>query len=352
MSGKVQSGMHPDAESLNAFAEQALAGQEREQIAAHLAVCPHCREVVFLAQSASAELEPAMVAAVAMPHNAKRTPWYRNLRLAWIPAAALAMGISIAFFVHTRREEPARQVAQVERQGTPVVSVTRSLPQQPAAEAAKKATPEQKRIPLAPKDVEPMVSALPQPANAPRGLSEGALQSSVDGLKPASEVAQAEKSQEYVRADSVKQVDANASEPALQASVAEPTASAPAMQLETASAKLANSSARREQGSSLAMLKLKQAGLPSGLVAVSRAASQQNVLAVDKDGGVFLSTDAGGHWESIGRQWNGKAVAVRTAPQIQGAATGGAKSSQVGFELVNDEGQVWASADGRNWNPK
>jgi hypothetical protein len=352
MNGKIQSGTHPDAESLNAFAEQALAGQEREQIAAHLAVCPHCREVVFLAQSASGELEPAMVVTAAMPRNVERTPWYINLRLAWIPAAALAMGISIAFFVHTRREEPARQVAQIEKQGTPVVSVTQSLPQQPAAEAAKKANPVRRRIPVTPKDVEPMVSALPPPANAPRGMSEGALQGPVDGLKPASQVAQAEKSQGYVRADAMREVTVTAAEPALEVTAARSAAAAPVMQLETASAQLAKSSARREQSSSLAMLKLKQAGLPSGLVAVSRASSQQNVLAVDKDGGVFLSTDAGGHWESIGRQWNGKAVAVRTAPQIQEAATGGAKSSQVGFELVNDQGQVWVSADGRNWNPK
>ena len=57
--------MHPDAESLNAFAEQALGEQEREQIVAHLAECGRCREVVFWRGSGAEEMAPELAAAAA-----------------------------------------------------------------------------------------------------------------------------------------------------------------------------------------------------------------------------------------------------------------------------------------------
>ena len=62
MNQNPQLDFHPDAESLNAFAEQALGDRERGQIVEHLAVCSRCREVVFLAQEAAVEMEPAVAA--------------------------------------------------------------------------------------------------------------------------------------------------------------------------------------------------------------------------------------------------------------------------------------------------
>jgi anti-sigma factor ChrR (cupin superfamily) len=52
MSERLQSGLHLDAEILNAFAEGALPAHKREQALAHLAVCADCREIVFLAEQA------------------------------------------------------------------------------------------------------------------------------------------------------------------------------------------------------------------------------------------------------------------------------------------------------------
>lgn len=49
---------HPAAESLSAFAEQALEERERGEVLKHLAVCGHCRQVVALAREA-AEVEAA-----------------------------------------------------------------------------------------------------------------------------------------------------------------------------------------------------------------------------------------------------------------------------------------------------
>src|SRR3954471_16093996 len=44
-----EAGAHPEAELLNAFAENALASKERESVLTHLAVCANCREIVSLA---------------------------------------------------------------------------------------------------------------------------------------------------------------------------------------------------------------------------------------------------------------------------------------------------------------
>jgi len=42
-------GGHIDANLLTAYAEQSLDVRERESVAAHLALCSDCREILFLA---------------------------------------------------------------------------------------------------------------------------------------------------------------------------------------------------------------------------------------------------------------------------------------------------------------
>lgn len=49
---------HPDADLLTAFAEQSLAGRERDLVMQHLAVCGDCRDVVTLALPASEITSP------------------------------------------------------------------------------------------------------------------------------------------------------------------------------------------------------------------------------------------------------------------------------------------------------
>ncbi|MGA8214473.1 MAG: YCF48-related protein [Candidatus Sulfotelmatobacter sp.] len=49
---------HPDADLLTAFAEQSLAGPERDHLLEHLARCGDCREVVLLALPPEVELPP------------------------------------------------------------------------------------------------------------------------------------------------------------------------------------------------------------------------------------------------------------------------------------------------------
>ncbi len=111
MNANSQLDFHPDAESLNAFAEKALSERERGQIVAHLAVCGRCRQVIFLAGQAAPELE--MAAAAASAHSARRSgSWLSGWRVAWIPAVALASAAALIVLVHVRHVEPSAEMAK------------------------------------------------------------------------------------------------------------------------------------------------------------------------------------------------------------------------------------------------
>jgi len=97
--------------------------------------------------------------------------------------------------------------------------------------------------------------------------------------------------------------------------------------------------------------RVKPAELPSGLPAVSTVKARGSSLAVDRTGAVFLSGDLGNHWESVAKQWSGRAVAIRVEPAV-GTNESAQRSPAVVFEIVNDQGQVWVSADGRIWKAK
>jgi Putative zinc-finger len=367
MSGNAQFDLHPDVESLNAFAEQALAGQERERMMAHLAMCSRCREIVFLAQK---ELEPKQAAAATAP-TVERGPWFRNWRLAWIPLGALAAGIAVVYVTHTRHEESARQMAVVERQTSPV-KITPQMAPLPEESA--------KRGETARKQARPEVAQAPPPApaaNEPAGALQKSLattKTAADELKAAPErtvVLKQPEPREVARetAPMAKRADKASGENPTRERDQALGAFVPMTQNEAAAASPAVRTFGVEglKPTSRAAYVAGQTGLPSGLAAISTAIAMRNVLAVDKAGGLFLSTNGGAHWENIGRQWSGQAVAVRTRKELKGnsdaadagaadagaanagAAAAGGGSSQAGFELVNDQGQVWVSPDGRTW---
>jgi hypothetical protein len=106
--------------------------------------------------------------------------------------------------------------------------------------------------------------------------------------------------------------------------------------------------------------------LPSGLPAVSIAEAEHCMLAIDREGALFLSQDSGNTWEHVDRQWTGRAVMVRVhadstaasgaapAAQLQAAPAnpGAAPSPPPLFEILNDKSQLWLSTDGKIWLPK
>lgn len=96
---------HPDADVLNAFAEQALAASEREGVLQHLALCTECREVVALALPEIHTATPPMEGergvvetGVLAQHKANRFSW-ASLNWAHLRWATLAAGIAVAVLV-------------------------------------------------------------------------------------------------------------------------------------------------------------------------------------------------------------------------------------------------------------
>jgi photosystem II stability/assembly factor-like uncharacterized protein len=147
------------------------------------------------------------------------------------------------------------------------------------------------------------------------------------------------------------------------------TASAPRVEMKAAPPGSAGLTAQPPMAVTLAARKPNTANLPSGLIAVSTATAQHRTLAIDQAGALFLSEDSGQHWESVVRQWDGRAVEVRVKPlwnRFDAASAPGEAAlhgtSQPAaanppppsppaavFEIVNDHGLIWASADGKTW---
>lgn len=107
--------------------------------------------------------------------------------------------------------------------------------------------------------------------------------------------------------------------------------------------------------------------LPSGLDAASVASANHRTLAIDSGGAVFARDDSGATWQRVVPRWTGRAVSVHslatpdntavaapnTSPPAQSAEAPPPGSPSVGlFELVNDKGMIWLSADGLTWSAK
>ena len=63
-------------------------------------------------------------------------------------------------------------------------------------------------------------------------------------------------------------------------------------------------------------------------------------LAADTAGALFLSVDAGRHWQPVAAAWPGKVAQLRLAP------------APSVFQLLTTTGAVWLSPDGLHWQPQ
>jgi hypothetical protein len=453
MNSNPQFDLHPDAESLNAFAELVLPEREREQVLTHLAACSRCRQVVHFAQDAASASEmneaaayrqemdsaeefgfaAAMVAAPAMPaamgpaedRNAGPQSgwWSRRWRIAWVPSAALAAIIGLVIFVHIRQTRLGSEAGSVVAKVAPQPEFKQSPPQQqqgaaeppPAGKAvaavakpavqfgramagAKEASSTPASAPFEALSAEAAPPAPPQVATGEMETSSSEF-NQVKSLQQAQRQAaaaqanaaifnQAVPGPAAVRTDHVTSArsfdaaDANAapamargkvvgvqSSPSASASAVAPPAALKSESLGSFEVSAQNI-ADRPSGI-MANRKAKTFMLPSGLSAVSIVASQQNTLAIDKLGKVFLSQDSGSHWEPVTRQWSGRAVTVRiqhdlepNATPAEGSHAGGAQNvshesttdalaaPHAIFEIVNDGNLVWVSTDGKTWKAK
>jgi hypothetical protein len=368
--------LHPDAESLNAFAEQALAAPEREQVLVHLARCSRCRQVIFLAHQAAADAETSAQVAAARP-TTQPGMWFLNWRFAWVPAAALAAALALVVTFHPRHTAPAPEMAKL----TPLSESTAPVPQEQAATgAAHNPAPALVKKSIA-RDVELgahrgpaenlALEAAPSAASTAEsgeiaGSSESSHAVTTLSVESASQPVAAAHYQPEPAAAAVQQ-DQQQFSGTLSAGSAAPPVSLKSMQAEAYTAharrQAASAGPRRPQQSAPAAsfdmntqqqlpeltdsLKARKANppkLPSGLAVVSTAIAQNLVLVIDQTGALFLSGDSGQHWEQVARQWTGRAIEVRAKTGLSSnAAPAG------GFELKNEAGSIWASVDGKTW---
>ncbi len=414
---------HPDAESLNAFAEKALPERERGQIVAHLAECSRCRQVIFLARQAAADLEAE--AAVSAAQSAGRSgSWFSGWRLAWIPAAAV---VGLAVLVHGRHEETGPEMARAVPQINPQEEGSVAKPATTERELAKKA-----HAPVSSADEKrPEIKIESAPAGAAYAPgSEGAASPSAAATEAATvpaappllqaentsagQAMQAEPSnQEQIKATPlngrnwvyIAQLTAGQNKSAASSATLPPTGSmhqratgaysssvkadraaeAKMDDMEERSQASRKAKARYADSGGAPTLQLKKealpssgfdaggqmpvvqfatarqannAALPSGLTAVSSVTAESRTLAIDQAGTLFLSNDSGSHWESVARQWSGRAVDVSLLPSLNGrsfvvAPTSGAAAAAAApagiFELRNDKNLIWVSTDGVIW---
>ena len=347
--------MHPDADSLTAFAERALGAVERDEVVAHLAVCARCRQVVWLAQAAmpETELKPLSIQ--------KPLLWFASWRLAWIPTAALATAAAlvVTFFLSLHRA-PAPQLARVEPAVQPAIPTTpREAPpaqRQPAL-----------RTPL--KAVAAQDEHTPETANS-AGISGSvaapgmAMQQATQAIVPSSARTSAEMKMVQVEAEPLRKAGMSAAaEPSEQLRLAPVGGgrSQPAMNTSTrAYSPLRNDPAAGVSAAPMAAYQTDDAAqhgmrrasaeskepivaIPSGLAVASIVTGQHHTLALDAAGRLFLSEDEGRHWEPVAQQWTGLAVHLSARDASDGTYV---------FELRNEAGAHWVSADGMNWQAR
>jgi hypothetical protein len=333
--------------------------------------------VVFLAQQAAAEAEaPARVPATRPTAQSKERFW--NWRFAWVPAAALAAALALVVTFHPRHTEPASEMAKVEPPSQ--AAIPAPMPQEPIAagvshkpaqafaaksfagnaEYAAHREPSENLVqeaassaalPAEPGAVAPSpgehyaasslsVKTAPQPVTAahyqpePSATAWQQEQQRTTGTLSASADA-AQVSQKSLRMEAYT---AHASRQAASSGprMAQQSQSAPSAKFDHAiQQQLAGLSATR---------KASLPKLPSGLEVVSRATAQHLMLEIDQAGTLFLSDETGAHWEPIARQWTGRAIEVRAKLVLSGSPA----TVEI-FELKNDAGSTWASADGKTW---
>lgn len=381
-----QSDLHPSVEMLNAFAEQALGAQEREQMTAHLAGCGRCREVLFLAQEAA--LEEESLAAAARPAQNEQEGlsrfgrFFSGWNLAWVGGLAAACVVLAMISIHLLRPVEAPRTARVQ----PVPALQDIQPKRVEPVSLQPAPLIQQPKRAHPRVVKPSASVVDQStvfsvdsnasgsvlrgdevANLPlngRKVQSFVPQAQTAGLAPAPQqqivVAQGAAVQQrsadgpseptQFLAGQLQSKVAGRAKAANVAAVPPVAAAAPALpppasvsetvEVSAAAANVDEVSTEAKADATLKVMAKKiQPLLPGDVVAVSSAEVKGHHLAVDAGGHLFLSSDAGVTWQTVAPQWTGRAMSVRVV-------------DAAGFELVNENGAVWSSVDGLIWKSR
>ncbi|MFY9854639.1 MAG: hypothetical protein WAK26_12260 [Terracidiphilus sp.] len=365
MNSNLQLDLHPDADSLSAFAEQSLGAAEREQILTHMTQCSRCRQVIYLAQKA-ADAEDLETPS-AMPSGR----WYKSWRFAWVPAAVLAAALALVVTFHPWRNAQAPEIAKAappSAQYTPAPAPQTQasagdIPG-PALAVAATAPAENKKFPALSRPPQEFAlgtapSFAPGAGGQPSEERSAARTYTTESVQvrtrqqfqsqfnPQPAVDAWQQRQRMIGTLSASANTTQASQESIQPTVnrAEAGRSVPAFAAVSHTTKQAAPVASFDNGTqeaiagSAASRNANQPTLPGGLAAISTATVRERTLAIDSAGALFLSEDGGKQWEPVAQQWTGRVVALR----IQ-ASAGGAV-----FQLTNAAGFSWTSADGKTW---
>ena len=346
MNDLLQPGQHLDPDQLNAFAEGVLPEHERLQTLAHLDDCPHCRQIVFLAQQAQQSEEPVPVKAATRWRD-----WFRFSPLSMLGAASAALACALIVTValhlsHNTPTPPTTETAKAE----PAQSLLPVTPSEQALAA----------VPPAPKQAAAKALPLPAPSTA---LSKPP----VDAIQGGAIAPGTSASEEAVKVHPQLQLD----EPSPASAALAPAPAYPP------SAGIANSSAVRElpanqrafllsrsaeaTDSSPQTLKAKASlrPLPSKLPIATTVSSGTLTLAADSAGTLFISQNGGEPWQSIEQQWQGKVIRLALTPQAtvpkqQAEAKDSTENylAPSSFQLTTEAGAVWMSEDGMHWQQR
>ncbi len=402
MKPTIQLGVHPDAESLNAFVEQASPAAERQEILAHLALCGRCREVVFLAQqAASAEADARAVVVSSEPSRSWRR-WFAGWRWTWVPATALAGLVGFAVLHHFRSTPSETEVARnTPREALSNASATtepESTKAEPASRPAitgsalaneaiaKKAgsptlanrkdlgvvarkTPESRNLPVTVRDkdqpvqemsavtTEPSVAAKMQSvhgkvASAQKSGNIGGPNTTNNAFQQQLAGQQQEIAQDQLHSAryTAKAGGVGGAAPGSAGRADAQGQPAPMAPSPTAARELAMQTEAKSSGATDRVAldsKKKVTVLPNGTNALSVATAQGRTVAIDSAGAMYLSETVGGQWMPVATQWTGRAVLVRARPT---ATQAGISPQPAIFELVTDKIETWVSPDGKTWH--
>jgi Photosynthesis system II assembly factor YCF48 len=172
--------VHPDADTLTAYAEQSLPASERQNVVLHLAQCEPCREVVALSQAVVPEIATQTVV-----KPAPVSGWRRLLSPAFGLTAAVAAMAVIAVMVlqlpqKAGQTAPATEQAKVKSaadQVTPTQADSRppaALPERSSRSAAAPQTEAKERDLLGRAESPSIAAVTALPAPPPAKLSANA----------------------------------------------------------------------------------------------------------------------------------------------------------------------------------
>jgi hypothetical protein len=391
---------HPGAESLSAFAEQALDARERGQVLAHLAVCARCRTVVSLArEAAEAELAATSVTVGWRRAVGRSEVWWRSWRIALVPVAALAATTAIALYIHLDRVKHDAELAKnapsiVSHIETPATNTARSVQAEaappappPAPPANRKPTSKASAATAVPPAQEPSAGPVaPPPAAVTETVEVAQDQAKPEPARPRRESATEAlplagtpayfgtpsagnwQSRQKAQASDKKRTDLAVTEDRSLATNAAPTTSGSgadgaaqsnngslhgavnasalvsSQQIEVRPESLGSFGATKTpRAAAVAASPMRPVLLPSGLTVRSIASANHRSLAIDKAGALFVSDDGGMTWKAVTTQWSGRAVMVFTQKPPIEATEAGAQAAPPATTSGNPAGSAAGS---------